>query len=210
MAKREAKAVTEADNEMLDYWYDMENDFELLSFKAWNKTIIQVCLFAPPNPVCVGKLALSLTLLNYLFLDVSCTCFHVVQADKTPCAMQFVRTFVLTRITLKSFHNLSGLDGCILPPDSAMIGSNVYSASEGLLLGWLTTHLQKVRMQSLFGRFMHVHIDKQVQMYASCDQWASLSMETPSPLPPEYNPACKEQLKLQSIQHMSAELLSNT
>ena len=42
LAKREAKAETEADTEMLDYWYDLENDFELLSFKAWNKTIIQV------------------------------------------------------------------------------------------------------------------------------------------------------------------------
>lgn len=62
LAKREAKAVTEADTEMLDYWYDMENDFELLSFKAWNKTIIQVCLARHGSPVDVQKLALSHTL----------------------------------------------------------------------------------------------------------------------------------------------------
>ena len=58
--------------------------------------------------------------------------------------MQFVRTFVLTRVTPKSFRNLSGIDGCVLPPDSAITGSNVYSSSESILLGWLTMHLQKV------------------------------------------------------------------
>lgn len=42
LAKREAKAVTEHDTELLDYWYECENDFEIISFKAWNKTIIQV------------------------------------------------------------------------------------------------------------------------------------------------------------------------
>lgn len=58
--------------------------------------------------------------------------------------MQFVRTFVLTRVTIKSFHNLSGIEGCILPPDSALTGSNVYSTSETILLAWLTMHLAKV------------------------------------------------------------------
>lgn len=42
LAKREAKAVTEADTEALDFWYDLEDDFELLSFKAWNAVIYQV------------------------------------------------------------------------------------------------------------------------------------------------------------------------
>lgn len=42
LAKREAKAVTEADTEALDWWYDLEDDFELLSFKAWNAVIYQV------------------------------------------------------------------------------------------------------------------------------------------------------------------------
>lgn len=51
---------------------------------------------------------------------------------------------MLTRVTLKSFRNLSGIDGCVLPPDSAITGSNVYSSSESILLGWLTMHLQKV------------------------------------------------------------------
>lgn len=152
LAKREAKVVTEADTEMLDYWYDMENDFELLSFKAWNKTIIQVCLFGPPQPcrctnACLESHAVSCatgvvaSLLSVVHASMWC------KLTTFPCTMQFVRTFVLTRVTLKSFHNLSGLDQCVVPPDSAMIGSNVYSASEGLLLGWLTMHLQKVCMQ---------------------------------------------------------------
>ena len=42
MAKREAKAVTEADTEALDWWYDLEEDFDLLCFKAWNAVIYQV------------------------------------------------------------------------------------------------------------------------------------------------------------------------
>jgi hypothetical protein len=42
LGKREAKAVTEADTEALDWWYDLEDDFELLSFKAWNAVIYQV------------------------------------------------------------------------------------------------------------------------------------------------------------------------
>lgn len=58
--------------------------------------------------------------------------------------LQFIRTFVLTRVTLKSFRSLSGMDGCTLPPDSALLGSNVYSTSETILLAWLTVHLQKV------------------------------------------------------------------
>ena len=40
--KREAKAVTEAELEALDGWFDLEDDFELLSFKAWNAVIYQV------------------------------------------------------------------------------------------------------------------------------------------------------------------------
>lgn len=57
LAKREAKAVTEADTEALDFWYDLEDDFELLSFKAWNAVIYQVpaCLLmlltSPPYRV---------------------------------------------------------------------------------------------------------------------------------------------------------------
>lgn len=46
LTKREAKAVTEADMEALDWWYDLEDDFELLSFKAWNAVIYQVCTTA--------------------------------------------------------------------------------------------------------------------------------------------------------------------
>ena len=42
LAKREAKAVTEADTEALDWWYDLEEDFDLLCFKAWNAVIYQV------------------------------------------------------------------------------------------------------------------------------------------------------------------------
>lgn len=43
LTKREAKAVTEADLEAQDAWCDLEDDFELLSFKAWNAVIFQVC-----------------------------------------------------------------------------------------------------------------------------------------------------------------------
>ena len=46
LTKREAKAVTEADMEALDWWFDLEDDFELLSFKAWNAVIYQVCTAA--------------------------------------------------------------------------------------------------------------------------------------------------------------------
>lgn len=61
MAKREAKAVTEADTEALDWWYDLEENFELLSFKAWNAVIYQVDEFNTsqahtPHPFIVQSL----------------------------------------------------------------------------------------------------------------------------------------------------------
>ncbi|KAL0021413.1 hypothetical protein WJX79_003538 [Trebouxia sp. C0005] len=96
LAKREAKAVTEADTEALDWWYDLEDDFELLSFKAWNAVIYQV-----------------------------------------------VRVFVLARVTVKSLKNLPGLEGCQLPPDNALLNSNVYSTAETVLLAWMTVHYHK-------------------------------------------------------------------
>lgn len=39
--------MSEADLEALDGWYDLEDDFELLSFKAWNAVIYQVCTLPP-------------------------------------------------------------------------------------------------------------------------------------------------------------------
>ena len=42
LVKREAKAVSETELEALDGWFDLEDDFELLSFKAWNAVIYQV------------------------------------------------------------------------------------------------------------------------------------------------------------------------
>jgi len=70
LAKREAKAVTEADTEALDWWYDLEDDFELLSFKAWNAVIYQVTvLFLSSyagNCLCSLLLALLSIVVNVL------------------------------------------------------------------------------------------------------------------------------------------------
>ena len=56
-----------------------------------------------------------------------------------------LKIFVLARVTPKSFKALPGLEGCQLPPDSTLLGSNVYSIAESVLLAWLTVHLSKVK-----------------------------------------------------------------
>lgn len=54
--------------------------------------------------------------------------------------MQIFKVFVLGRVTLKSLRALPGLEGCELPPDSSIIGSNYYSVSESSLLAWMSAH----------------------------------------------------------------------
>lgn len=63
--------------------------------------------------------------------------------------LQMLKIFVLARVTPKSFKALPGLEGCQLPPDSTLLGSNVYSTAESVLLAWLTVHLSKVSRQLL-------------------------------------------------------------
>ena len=58
--------------------------------------------------------------------------------------MQVVRVFVLARVTVKSLRSLPGMEGCQMPPDSALLNSNVYSTAEAVLLAWLTAHFHKV------------------------------------------------------------------
>ena len=58
--------------------------------------------------------------------------------------VQVVRVFVLARVTVKSLKNLPGLEGCQLPPDNALLNSNVYSTAETVLLAWMTVHYHKV------------------------------------------------------------------
>ncbi|DBA78771.1 TPA: putative protein fap47 [Trebouxia sp. C0004] len=110
LAKREAKAVTEADTEALDWWYDLEDDFELLSFKAWNAVIYQTI-----DRMSGGRVD----------------------------SVQVVRVFVLARVTVRSLKSLPGLEGCQLPPDNALLNSNVYSTAETVLLAWITAHYHK-------------------------------------------------------------------
>ena len=61
--------------------------------------------------------------------------------------LQVVRIYVLARVTLKSLKSLPGLEGCQLPPDSALMNSNVYSTACLILLAWVTTHYYKVRKE---------------------------------------------------------------
>lgn len=57
--------------------------------------------------------------------------------------VQVVRVFVLARVTVKSLKSLPGLEGCQLPPDNALLNSNVYSTAETVLLAWITAHYHK-------------------------------------------------------------------
>ena len=42
LTKRDLKVVTEADAEEMEFWYQLEDDYEIISFKAWNAVIFQV------------------------------------------------------------------------------------------------------------------------------------------------------------------------
>ena len=57
--------------------------------------------------------------------------------------------YVLARVTVKSLKTLvsyPGMEGCHLPPDSALVHSNVYSTAETCLLAWATSHYYKVQL----------------------------------------------------------------
>ncbi|KAG2493472.1 hypothetical protein HYH03_008289 [Edaphochlamys debaryana] len=54
--------------------------------------------------------------------------------------LQIFKVFVLGRVTLKSLRGMPGTEGVELQPDSAIIGSNYYSVSEGSLLAWMSAH----------------------------------------------------------------------
>ena len=53
LAKKDAKVVTEADAEEMEFWYQLEDDYEIISFKAWNAVMAQV----QPHPSCGGTAA---------------------------------------------------------------------------------------------------------------------------------------------------------
>jgi hypothetical protein len=50
---------------------------------------------------------------------------------------QTVKTFVLSRVTAKSFRALPGLDPALCVVDSNATASNVFSTPENILLKWL-------------------------------------------------------------------------
>jgi len=64
--------------------------------------------------------------------------------------VQVVRGFVLARVTVRSLKSLPGLEGCQLPPDNALLNSNVYSTAETVLLAWITAHYHKVCLLLVF------------------------------------------------------------
>ncbi|KAK9828703.1 hypothetical protein WJX72_001600 [[Myrmecia] bisecta] len=96
LAKRDAKASTAAEQEAVDHLYDLEDDFDVLSFMAWNAVMFQV-----------------------------------------------LKVFVLSRATPRSLRSLPGMDGCMLPPEATLLGSNVHSVAESVLLAWMTAHFRK-------------------------------------------------------------------
>ena len=51
LAKKDAKVVTEADAEEMEFWYQLEDDYEIISFKAWNAVMSQV----QPSSSCEGR-----------------------------------------------------------------------------------------------------------------------------------------------------------
>lgn len=65
---------------------------------------------------------------------------------------QVLRVFVLARVTVKAVRTLlsyPGMEGCQLPPDSAVLNSNVYSTAECVLMAWATSHYFKVQWEAL-------------------------------------------------------------
>ena len=75
--------------------------------------------------------------------------------------LQVLKVLVLSRVTLKSLKSLPGLDGCQMPADAGMLGSNVYSTPESVLLTWLTLHLRKVRSWAVNLDNMCIQYNKQ-------------------------------------------------
>ena len=56
--------------------------------------------------------------------------------------LQAFKVFVLGRVSLKSFRSLPGIErlAAYVPPDTAILGSNVLSVPESALLAWMSAH----------------------------------------------------------------------
>lgn len=70
------------------------------------------------------------------FADVSAAAWNTVVA-------QVFRVFVLGRVTTRALQGLPGAGGSqgpILPPESQLVGSNVFSVAECCLLAWASAH----------------------------------------------------------------------
>lgn len=67
------------------------------------------------------------------------------------CCWQVLRVYVLSRVTIKAVKTLlsyPGMEGCQLPPDTALVNGNVYSSAETVLLAWTTSHYYRVQCYS--------------------------------------------------------------
>jgi len=57
--------------------------------------------------------------------------------------MQVTRVFVLSRVTPRQFKMVPGVEEKATGTDAALVGSNMYSVSESILLKWMSYHFMK-------------------------------------------------------------------
>lgn len=69
----------------------------------------------------------------------------VSKTSWTAVVLQTIKVFLLSRVTPRSFKSLPGTDwNAEGLPDTVLVGSNVYSVAESIMLRWLTLHFKNI------------------------------------------------------------------
>jgi hypothetical protein len=54
-----------------------------------------------------------------------------------------MKVFVLSRVTVKQLKTLPGVDPADCTGDPSLVGSNIFSVAEIVLLKWMTMHMKR-------------------------------------------------------------------
>jgi len=128
---RSSKAAEPAELEKIDMWQDVDENFETVSQQAWNSVIAQIF-----KVFVLGRVTLksfkALPGLN------SSDSLAEQQASMSGDPLQPL----LPPATNNSISSTTSVEKN-LPPDSALVGSNIYSVAETCLLAWASLHYKR-------------------------------------------------------------------
>ncbi|KAK3255401.1 hypothetical protein CYMTET_35412 [Cymbomonas tetramitiformis] len=126
---------------------------------------------------------------------------------------QVLKVFVLSRVTIRQFRSVPGIDPSVLQGDTTLAGSNIYSVSENLLLKWMTLHFQRA-LPSYAMRITNFDVDLQngLAFYSLfVSHWPSMesfytSMHKPCKIESHYSDNAKVVLEMLAALNLPFEI----